>query len=297
MSRYRFARVQVAPLLLGLGVLAACAKHDAKPALPNDDVIVAKVNGTKITRYDVDRITHHSLGELAFAASAENFPKLREAAVRSRAIALAAEAELSALQKLALAKEVEAYREQLLVRRYLNRHAPPAPVTPEMVRAYYQDHPERFGARTERTYDLLGSTRALAPQERDKLLTALKGVERESDWQTVAERLSHQGLPLALTTTTSWDKALDQRLRDALRQLEAGKTSPVTFVQGRVYLARTKGEEQTPPRPFEEVRVEIERMLTPNQLSDSIDAVSKQVLKQAKVELFDAKPAKPEAQP
>jgi hypothetical protein len=298
MLHARRAQAQaIALLLLSGGSVAACAKAAPKSSLPKDDIVVAKVNGSVITRYEVDQIANHSLGNLVVAAGQETYVKVREAAVRSRAIALAAEAELSDADKQALAKEVATYREQLLVRRYLSKHAPPSAVTPEMVRSYYHEHPDRFGAKTERTYELVGSTRVMATTERDKLLTGLKGIEKQADWEAVVAKLKQTGMPVTLTVTNSSDKLLDQNLRDLLRQLPASQVSPVTFVQGRVYVARVKGEENQPPRPFEEVSAEIERLLAPGQLSQAIEAVSKQVLSDSKVELLEPGASKSEGKP
>lgn len=298
MSHARRAQAHaIALLLLSSGSLAACAKSAPKASLPKDDIVVAKVNGSVVTRYEVDQIANHSLGNLVVAAGQETYVKVREAAVRSRAIALAAEAELSDVDKQALAKEVAAYREQLLVRRYLRTHAPPSAVTPDMVRSYYEEHPDRFGAKTERTYELLGSTRTMVAGERDKLLSSLKGVEKQVDWEAVVAKLKQAGMPVTLTVTNSSDQLLEQSLRDLLRQLPADQASPVTFVQGRVYVARVKGEEKQPPRPLAEVSTEIERLLAPSQLSRAIESVSEQVMSNAKVELLEPAPSKSESKP
>jgi PPIC-type PPIASE domain len=298
MSHARPANAHViALLLLSSSAVAACAKAEQKSGLPKDDIVVAKVNGSIVTRYEVDQIANHSLGNLVVAAGQDSYVKVRDAAVRSRAIALAAEAELSAVDKQSLAKEVAAYREQLLVRRYLSRHAPPSSVTPDMARSYYQEHPERFGAKIQRSYELLGSSRAMAPAERDKLLNGLKGVENQVDWEAVVAKLKRSNLPVTLTLTNSSDTLLDQNLRELLRQLKPGQASPVTFVQGRVYVARVKGEDRQPPRPFEEVSAEIERLLAPSQLSQALESISKQVLSDTKVELLEPAASKSGGKP
>jgi hypothetical protein len=291
-----FARVQhlasIVLLLAVSGTVEACAKREKAIKLPKDDIVVAKVNDTPITRYDVEKVANHGLGNLAAAMSAEAYQRVREATIRSRAISLAMTDELNQTEKLALEKEVAAFREQLLVRRYLERHAPPSAVTPEAVRKYYDDHPEQFGGKTERTFELLGSTRALAPVERDKVLGALKAVDTKADWQAFATEAG-RGLPLSYTLTTSSDEQLDRSLRELLDQLQPGQASPVSFIQGRAYVARIKGETQRSARPFEEVRADIEQMLTPGRLSASVEQVSKDVLARSRVEILENSGAEP----
>lgn len=301
MSRHAFAsRFVIPPLMLVAGsAMLGCEERAPHLGLPHDDKVVAKVNGSAVTRYEVEHLGARGLGELTAAVSSESYPRIREAAIKSRAIALAAEAELSSVEKLALAKEVAAYREQLLVRRYLNKHAPPPPVTAAMARDYYEQHPERFGGKKELSYELLSATRSLAPSEREKLLNALKDATDGSDWAALADKLSRAGLPVALTVASPSDRVLHEQLRELLNQLQPGKASAPTFIQGRLYVARVKGETTRAPRPFEEVRPDIERLLQPSQLSSSIERVSKDVMAQAHVEILesDTAPTRSEAKP
>src|SRR4051812_16762816 len=95
-------------------VQLACSKP--KPAPEAGEEPVAIVNGTTITRADVDMAAKRSLGELAIGSvQRAAYPHLVDAAVQSRAISMAAEHELSDSDKKSLERELAAYREQLLV--------------------------------------------------------------------------------------------------------------------------------------------------------------------------------------
>jgi hypothetical protein len=288
--------VQIVVLSLGL-ILAtsACRREKASSGLPGDDEIVARVNGKDITRYDVELQGKHSLGQLS-VGSIERvaYPKLVEATIQTRAIALAAEKELTPTERQALEKEVAAHREQLLVRRYLKRHSPPKPVTPEMALDYYKQHPERFGASKQKTYQLIGTTRALAGSERAALLRDLEGAAAQSDWKLWAESLAKRGHAVAYSEATAGDRLLHPKLRELLSGLKPGQVAAPAFIQGRAYLARVGGEAEQPPRPFDEVREDIERLLGPSQVSAAVERVAREVMKATRVELVNApKPAEP----
>lgn len=278
-------------LILGLAPSFACS--DKKPAVPpKERVVWAKVNDTPITQFDVEQAAKRTLGALAVetvqrAAAA----KLLDSAIQSRALAMAAERELSQDERFTLEKEVAVYREQLLVRNYIERHDPPAPVTAEMVAEYYQKHPERFGGGTENQYELVGSNRAVSPEERKTFLSKLQDAANKKDWKAWASDLEDLGLPAVFSSGALSDKLLHPKLREMLTTLSADKPSSVVFVDGRPYVARITGQQTRPPRPLEEVRSEIVRALTPVQLSGAVERAAAEVMKRTKVERLKAAPS------
>jgi hypothetical protein len=248
---------------------------------------VAKVNDTIITQADVDMAAKRSLGDLAIGSiERAAYPRLVQAAVRSRAISTAAEKELTAEDKQALERELSAYREQLLVRQYLNHHYPPKPVTAEMALDYYKHYPERFGGGTERQYELLGATRGLSMDERTRMLEKLSDGAKKTDWKAWAEELQKSGLPVTFLTSSSVDSLLHVKLRTLLDGLKPGTPSSVVFVEGRAYVGRVTTEVVRPPKPFDIVRDQIERLLGPGQVSAAIEHAADDVLKNAKVEIL-----------
>jgi hypothetical protein len=265
--------------------LVAC-QHEKQGTAPGDRP-VAKVNGTTITQADVDMAAKRSLGDLAIGSIERiAYPRLIQAAVRSRAISTAAEKEQSAADKQALERELSAYREQLLVRQYLNRHYPPKPVTAEMALDYYNHYPERFGAGSERQYEILGATRGLSMDERTRMLEKLSEGAKKTDWKAWAEELQKAGLPVTFLTSSSVDSLLHAKLRTLLDGLKSGTPSSVVFVEGRAYVGRLSAETNRPPKPFDTVREQIERLLAPAQVSAAIERAAEDVLKDAKVEIL-----------
>lgn len=265
--------------------LSGC-QRDKPLVLPKDDVVLAKVGGKPISQYDVDQLASHTLGKLGgetVRASAQ--AKLLEGLIQSRAIAAAAEKELTPLEKLAVEREVAGFREQLLVRGYVDRHAPPAPVSQAMIEEYYRSHPERFGGKTRHLCEVVGATRDLSPDERSDVMKALRDGEHQTDWKAWVDTLTKKQLPVSLTSTADDDQLLVARLGELIRSLKPGVPSQVVLVSGRPYVARLTGEEKTPPRPLSEVRADIERLLSPAQLSAALERVGREARKQVEVEI------------
>lgn len=275
-----------------VGTAAVCAlagcQRDKQLVLPKDDVVLAKVSGKPISQYDVDQLAARTLGTLggeAVRASAQG--KLLEGLIQSRAIAAASEKELTPLEKLAVEREVAGFREQLLVRRYVDRHAPPAPVSQQMIEEYYRSHPERFGGKTRHLCEVLGASRDLSPDERNAVMKALRDADHEQDWGAWLGSLTKKQLPVSLTKTADDDQLLVAKLGDLIRSLKPGAPSQVVLVSGRPYVARLTGEEKASPRPLSEVRAEIERLLSPAQISAALEKVGRDARKQVEVEILN----------
>lgn len=292
-SSHRFALLVLA---LGL-VCSASGCSDKKPVVPaKEQAVLARVNDTPISEYDVEQAAKRTLGALSVqSVQRAAHDKLLESAIQSRAIAMAAERELNEDQRFALDKEVAIYREQLLVRHYIDKHAPAAAVTPQIVADYYQKHPDRFGGGTESQYEVVGSSRGVSPQERQGFLTKLRDAASTSDWKQWAAELANGGLPATFSTGAMSDRLLHPKLRELLSGLEAHKPSAIVFVDGRPYVARVVGKSAKAPRPLEDVRADIVRALTSVQLSAAVEKAAAEVMKTAKVDRL--KQASPQESP
>jgi hypothetical protein len=296
---HHFHRASLAGLSFSLAL--ACAQLSCSKATRTTepfDEPVAIVNGTTITLAEIDMVAKRSLGELAIGSvQRAAYPRLVDAAVRSRAISMAAEHELSEVDKKSLERELAAYREQLLVRQYLSRHNPPKPVTTEMALHYYKHYPERFGGGMERRYELVGATRALSSDERTRLLAKLSDSTAQRDWKQWSDELQKSGYPVTFLAATSGDKVLHPKLRTLLDGLKNGTDSPVVFIEGRPYVGRVAGEDTRAPKPFDTVREEIERLLVPAQVSVAVEQAAQDVLKSSKVEILNLPQTSPSAPP
>jgi EpsD family peptidyl-prolyl cis-trans isomerase len=274
---------------LCVAAILACAgcgrdQSDQAVALAGEQQVLAKVNGSSITRYDVDAAAQRTLGEeLALSLDATGRRKVLESLVQSRAVAQLAERELAAEERAALDKRVSAYREELLVQAYLERHITPSPVTGQMVRQYYEAHPERFGGKKVVSYEMLFTPNAPAGKAREGLLQALRKSAQVKDLAAFGEELKKAGHDVLYRRGSVAEQTLDPQLRAALQQLAVGKTSNVIMLGGRLHVARIASESVQAARPLEQVADEIRRTLSPLRVKEAVKSASREALKKAKV--------------
>lgn len=275
------------PLLTALPLLASAAigcGGDDEVTLPGDDQVLAVVNDSNVTQYDVDHAIESSLSELA-AERLDDTGRQRvlESVVMGRAIAQAREAELTPVELAELSRDVAAHREQLLIRQYLEHHSTPRPVTTAMVQEYYDAHPERFGGRETKRYEMLFTTRTLTEAERATFLQQTQAPAEQADWAAWAEQLRGQNLPVQHQQGEVAGAMLHDRLRDALGPLTQGQASTVLFVEGRAFVLRVTHISREGTRPLAEVSREIRATLAPVQLRDSVREIRDAVLADAEV--------------
>ncbi|CAB1055661.1 hypothetical protein D1BOALGB6SA_394 [Olavius sp. associated proteobacterium Delta 1] len=257
---------------------------EQKVVLEGDDVVLARVAGEPITRYDLAQTIRSMLGEQSAVKLDEaGRQKVLESLVASRAIARVRAASLSLEDRAVLDKKVRSYQEQLLVKQYLARHASPQPVTREMVSDYYQAHPERFGGRTIRSYEILASKQKLKTEARDSLIAVFKAAAGKEDWKQWAQQLQAEGYPIEFRQGRVEEKLLHPPLQQLMKPLKKTETSKLSFIEGRAYLVRIVDERQIAPRPLHEVSAEIRRALVPIQLKKAVKQASRQVLETTEV--------------
>ncbi|MBU0681414.1 MAG: peptidyl-prolyl cis-trans isomerase [Proteobacteria bacterium] len=278
-------RYKVVILLFLTLLLSSCGDADKEATLEGESVVVAVVNGAEISQFDLDLAIRKLVGaEAATMMDEAATKKVLESMVMSRAISQLREKEMNALEKAEIAKEVAVFREQLLVRRYLAKHSPPQPVTMEMVQDYYDGHPELFGAKKIRMYEMITTKRALNANERDELLGKLQDPGKHGKWQDWAKELAAFGYPVTYRQGRDGGEVLHPKLNQVMGSLAPGQSSPLIFVKETPYLIRITSEENIPAQPLAEVTGAIKKALGPKQLKQAVEQVGKEALANAKVE-------------
>jgi hypothetical protein len=254
------------------------------------DVSLAVVNGSGISRDDLDFALRKLVGEEAAATLDEKaVRKVLESLVLSKAISQAQEKLMDAGEQEDVAREVAAFREKLLVHRYLESHGSPPPVTMEMVQKYYDDHPHLFKAESIRKYEMITSKRALQPAERDELLEKLDNPAQHQKWAEWVEQLSTMGYPVTYRQGSNTGQLLHAKLASALQGMKRGDISPLLFIEDRPYLIRVTEIHVKPAKPLSEVAGTITKALAPRQVKQAIEQVGKTVLSEADVTYLDDK--------
>lgn len=245
--------------------------------------IVAWVNGSEITEEDVIRSIVTTLGEEAVDLMSDSTREtVIDSLVLSRAVAQAAEGTLDQDELHALEAEVNAYREQLLVKRYLRDNAEPVPVTEEMIVKYYEDHSERFGGGTRQLIEIVSIEKS-DTVDRKASLNALNEFERQPNWRVFAESIKTQGIPVRYAKTVYEPELLDKRLRSVVDRLSLDEVSPTVLVRGVPHRVKVVQQEDREPRELREVRGEVRNLLVPQQVKQAIKQVSGEVLATADV--------------
>lgn len=279
-------RAHLIPIALAAALAcgASCSKTK-KVELPGDRDVLVKVNGTPISRYDLDLALRDSLSQRTLANLDEDGKKaMLQSLTQSRAIAQAEDKLMSAEQRAEIDKKVAAYREELLVKHYLAKRTNQTNVTDRQVREYYEQNPERFGASTVRSYELLTTSVLPSAAARPKLLEALSKLEAERDWKSATAKLNKAGQPITLREGKSDEATLHPKLAQRIAQLPVGgASSQLMFLDSRPYIVRVTAEHKEPPRPLAAVIREIRAELLPQQLKHAVEQASADVLKTAEV--------------
>lgn len=247
--------------------------------------VLARVDGSAITRQQLDTMIIRTLGyDRALQLSKAGRKKILESLVVGRAMARAVEDELSDQDRRRIKSEVDAYREQLLVKKYLRRHATPSAVTESAIKEYFNKHPERFGGTTLRRYRMIRGVKKVAPHQRAKLIAAMGKAGKRKNWKSLAASMRNQGFPVQYSNGTVDEKILHPKLYALFRGLKVKQTSAITFIDGNPYVVRVMSEKKQSPRPLSEVRNNIRKTLTLLKLKDATREAADNLMKSVEVE-------------
>lgn len=287
----RRAMGPIVSLALGVAacLLVGCQRAESTGASPDEpDQALARVGESIITKTDLDAAALRTLGKQAGLLDEVGRRKLLESLVTGRVIAREADKALTPRERRWIEREVAAYREGLLIQKYLASQGQAVEITREMIQAHYDAHPERFGARVVRHYEMLMGTQKLDDPGRSRLVTELRKTIGAKDWEEAAKGLQAKGLPVAFRQGEANERLLDPQLVGLMKELEPGQVSRLGFVKGKAYVVRVVSESTTPPRPLAEVADDIRAALRAKAQSDGIKKVSEQLLTTNSVEFSSA---------
>ncbi|TBV01910.1 hypothetical protein [Phytopseudomonas dryadis] len=276
----KFGYLLAASLLVGCDNDRPSAQVEVEPS-----ATLATVDGGSVTRAQLELAIERTLGESApLFASEEVERKILDSLVASRAMALLAERELSASEKVQLELKVQAYREEMLVRHYLERNATPEPVSNERVADYYARHAEEFGGGVEKSFEIIASDRPLDDARRVELIGLLSAeVQASSDWQARVTRWRAEGKPLEYRSNRLKPELLEQPLRGLVESTAAGSVAPL-YVKERLLLVRVLEERRLPAQPLSQVSGQIREKLAPQALKQAVKSLSGKAIEAVEVQ-------------
>lgn len=269
-------------LLLTLMMLVTFGCKD-QAAIEKGNVL-ATVDGSPITRVDLDIVLVKTIGYgNALKLDTEGQQKFLESLVISRAMANAVTKELSESQMRKIERETKAYREQLLVKKYLNRHAEPRNVTDESIKRYYDAHPERFGGKKLRRYEMIFASASKKGDQRQSLIQAMNDIKDVPAWQPLVSKLRTQGQSLQYRTGLVDSKVFHPRLQVLVESLKLNQSSELTFIEGKPYIVRIISEQRQTSRPLADVRADIRKILVLEEFRKATKIATKEILSKVNV--------------
>lgn len=247
--------------------------------------VVATVNGAPITSNELELAIERTLG-----ANAELFmtdelaKKLLDSLVASKAIAQKSEALLSADDLVLLDLKTKAYREELLVKAYLEQTVTPQPVTAEMVKKYYLDNPNKFGGGSIKQFEYI-QVQIQAKEDAASLLKVFNEITANKNWAQAVNTIksTNAAWVVAHKSASLNPKDLQEPLKSIVTKTGVGAVAPVD-VNGLVYtLVKVVDEKPLALKPLAEVSGEIRKSLAPLQLKQAVKEISDSALKEAVV--------------
>ena len=272
-------------LLVGCGdkepAAEPAATAESKPAA---EPALVTVNGAAITETQLDYAMTRTLGESAgLLVGPEVRDKVLQSLVQSRAIAQQAQQELSAEEAAFLEEQVRAYREELLVKRYLQNHADPQPVSNQQVTEYYNSNPELFGGEVIRTFEYITSVGPLADLDREQLKAAYQKASASRDWKQLSATLVKEGFPVKHKQAEMNIKLLPPNIKEMVTNAKVAEGVEI-HTRPDVIMLRVLKEQVTTTKPLQTVSAEIRKTLAHKQMKEAVKSLASQVMSQAQVD-------------
>lgn len=273
--------------------LSACSQPEQnieKNAEISKENVLVKVDGQTITSDDLDTAITRTVGELAaFQLDESGREKVLQSLVLSKAMAITQTAMLSLEEKQEIERMVVAYREEILAKKYLKENISAVPVTESMVKEYYETHPEKFGGKTIRTFEVVKGLTKLEGSARDKMMTAMNQLETNKNWKSQVQTMKKDNLQVELSEGAVTQGVLKSNIDSILQSLSLNETSKLHFINGLPMIFRITKENKIAPKPLADVRSEIKKSLAPIQLKNAVKQVSDEILKKVKIEYISVK--------
>jgi len=285
-SVYYFVVLLVSVLLLSDG----CSSSDGPKKEPSASIaanVVARVGSELITEDALNREIERIVGvDTAKQVDASLRVKVLNSLLQRKAVVLAAEKELTQMERLELEEQVARYRSQELTKLYLRKHTQPHPVTEEMVLNYYLANPKLFGGVQVKHYEMIISSANVTDEMRSAAAEAMSALRELGDWTSAVSAMKLKGVKARLQSGRADDQMLHERLRAAMKDLGAGQTSTPVTIGNNLYLIRMIDESLVGKRTLDDVRDEIRQQLATDGLKKSIEQASELAVKEMKVEIL-----------
>lgn len=274
--------------LLGLAsfLIAACDEKGSVNGASKESVI-ATINGEPVLKSDLEALKKRMLGkvpETFIDETVEN--KLLDSLIQSKAMAQLMEKQLDKKDELAIDAKVRAFREDLLVRAYIDKYSASAQITNEQVKQYYSDNPQLFGGGFKKSVEYIEAGNVDDRDQRINLLTELTNLKTVKDWKAGIKRLEAKGFKLDYKDMTVNEQHLKSPIKEAVIKLNK-ESSPQLISEFGIFLVRVNDVQKIPPKPLAQVSSDIRSLLQRQAYRKSVETLTEKVMSQVKVEVIN----------
>lgn len=279
-------KIYLLPLVSCL--LFACDSVTKTESLPAQDIsnVLASVNEQPITEFQLERAVNRTLGDsAALYADQKLYQKMLQSLIVSRSMSLLAEKQLDEEETALLDEKVRSYREELLVKQYLQANTTVEPVTAEQVKNYYDNNSGEFGADLLKEFEFIVSLGKLQAQDKVNLLKKFESAKEQTDWKEWATLLSKPSSSVTYKKAKSKLSLLSQPIKKLVTDTAVGQISEVHFGE-QLIIVRVINETKLEAKPLSAVSVEIRKKLAPVNMKKAVKEASQLAKKQVEVELF-----------
>jgi hypothetical protein len=243
---------------------------------------LAKVGNVYIVQDELDDAVLRTVGEYgAMQLDQSGRDKILESLVMSKSMAQAQTKLMSEDDLVAVERQVTAFRDEILTKYYLRDNVQSSPVTDDMVKAYYDKHPEQFGAQITKHYQLIRGTNPKLVNR--QTLDTLKQMKSEADWNQANLQVNLKAEKLEFLSGKAQKGLLSRDLSQIIDSLTEGQTSSVYYIDDLPTMIRITHIEASAAKPLKEVSNQIRKSLLPVQLKKSIKAAAKTLLEKTEV--------------
>ena len=287
-NRFAFVGVLVLAGFLSI-TLSACSKSEESDQQTASEKstqevflgeVLVTVNDHSITELDLDLAIERTIGTSSLAQMDNQArKKVLESLVMSKSLALKKQSELSAEELTQIERNVMAYRDELLAKKYLKENISPLPVTETMVKDYYEQNPQMFGADIQKRYEIIQGKDNLAAAERKAIISALNTAQTQQNWKVFAQSLQDKNLSVNYSQGAMTQGTMAAEFERILKPLEKGQTSPVFFMRKLPAIVRVTEVIIQKAKPLSDVSRDIRKQLAPVQLKKAIRSSADNVMK------------------
>lgn len=270
------AAVQRLLIIVFVGAIFGCSpKVDTAKS---SSKVVATVNGEIITQDDVNFLLQKLMsGVPATDADSTLQKKIVDSLIASKAMTIKVKAQLSEAELKDIEQASKNFEEELYVKAYLQKNITPEPVTGAMVKAYYEQNPEQFGAHTTQSFQILKLDASASEEVRNNLLAHVVEIKADKDWG-FKKALYEKRFGLTYQEGNNLPGLLNEKLSEAISKLGEKQTSNVLALDDGLYLVRVVKVESLGPKALSLVSSSIRKTLAAKQLKTAVKKATEESL-------------------